>query len=573
MVRRLNPLIMLSLLCASVLAPQASGVESLQATVDRNTLYSNESLQLEIKGHSDLGFSLGSLFRFSGPDIPMPDLGELEESFHILNRNQHMSVRSVNDEHTAQITWTYMLAPRSSGELTIPAIAFKDQRSEPIPVNVYPGVAPNSDTSTASRMEVSLSSNDVYVQQQLTLTQRLYYQPPLIRGQLEAPEITDAIVEPLGEQHEYLENDAGIEWQVVERHYAVVPQRAGLLNIPVLEFQGRKRDSQGAVAFMRARSQAQQVQVRPPPESFSGSVWLPAASLDISEDWSGDPDQLEAGESITRQLQVRALGVLPEALPTLEMHYPDSLREYPDPVLTDSRFTEDKLESTLQRSAALVPLEAGTARLPEVRIPWWDVINDQERVAVVPARDISIRSAPGMNGDDDDNEQAAMPLPGSRSPGAQLPAFWVWLALILASGWLLTGIAWWCNRRRNGPVGLRLTARQREQRERFQALCQAAQQGKAEALSLLPQWASNQFDDKTLKTVADVTRFANDPALTREIDALQRYLFAPSAERLEWDGRELNASLRRLAGQPRSNRRKKEPAFPSGSLSARFDQS
>lgn len=572
MVRRLNPLMMLSLLCASVFAPLASGQDTLRAKVDRNTLYSNESLQLEIQGSSDLGFSLGSLFRISGPDIPMPDLAELKESFHILNRNQQMSVRSVNDEHTAQITWTLMLAPRNNGELTIPPLVFEGQRSEPIKVTVYPGVSPNGNNSTATRMEVTLSDDDVYVQQQLTLTQRLFYQPPLIRGGLPAPEIADAIVEPIGEQQEYLEDDNGIEWQVVERTYAVVPQRIGTLSIPAQEFQGRKRDSQGAVAFLRAGSKPMQVQVRPPPESFSGELWLPAASLDISEDWSADPDELEAGESINRQLQVRALGLLPEALPTLEMFYPDSLREYPDPVLTDSRFTENKLEATLQRSAALVPLEPGIARLAEVRIPWWDVINDKERVAVVPAREIRIRPAPGMAGNGEDEEHAAMPVSGGRSPGAQFPAFWVWLALILASGWLLTGVAWWCNRRRNGPMDLRLSARQREQRERFQALCQSAQQGQAEALSLLPQWASLQFEKQSLKTVADVTRFANDPALNREIDALQRHLFAPSSERVEWDGRELVASLRRLAGQPRSTRNQ-EDTVDQNALTARFDQS
>ncbi|MDX1589056.1 MAG: BatD family protein [Oleiphilaceae bacterium] len=522
----------------------------LQAKVDRNTLYSNETLTLEIQGSSDMGVSLGSLFRLQGLDVPTPDLGDLEEDFRILNRNQHMSVRSVNDEHSAHITWTFMLAPKRSGELTIPPLHFEGQSSEPMTITVYPGVAPGSGgDSTASRMEVHLSDDDVYVQQQLTLTQKLYYQPPLISGTLPAPEIDNAIVEMVGEQKEYREEHSGVEWQLVERTYAVVPQSTGTLVVPPLEFQGRKRDSRGAVAFLRAQSPEKRLLVRPPPESFSGDVWLPAASLDIREDWSGELEDLEAGESITRDLQLRALGVLPEALPTLDIGYPDNLREYPDPVVTDSRFTEDKLESNLRRSAALVPLEAGAVQLPEIRIPWWDVINDKERVAVVPSRTIQIQPAPGMAGNEEKEKTALIPASG-RPPGARLPVFWFWLALILATGWLVTGLAWWLNRRRQGQSGKPLTVQQKEQRQRFRALCQSARQGQAEALSLLPRWAAVQFDQPELKTVADVTRFANDPTLSREIDALQRHLFAPSSEQGPWDGRDLVASLRRLAGQP-----------------------
>lgn len=574
MLKRRTSQFIFSLVCVALVATSAQGEESpegLQSNVDRTTLYSNESLQLKVEGHSDMDFSLGSLFRLKSVDIPTPDLGNLEEDFHILNRNQKMSVRSVNDEHSAHIIWSFMLAPKRSGELTLPAFEFEGHSSKPITITVYPGVAPESKKdSTASHMEVHLSEQDVYVQQQLTLSQRLFYQPPLISGTMPAPDIDNAIVEMVGEQKEYREERGGMQWQVVERTYTVVPQQPGTLTIPSLEFQGRKRDSQGAVAFLRAQSDEKRVLVRPPPESFSGDVWLPAASLDISENWSDDPRELKAGESITRELQLRALGVLPEALPALDMGYPDSIREYPNPVSRESRFTENKLESNLRRSAALVPLEAGKIRLSEVRIPWWDVINDKERVAVVPARELDIDPAPGIAGSDED-QNLSTPVAGGRSPGSHLPAFWFWLALILASGWMLTGMAWWYNRRRQGQPGQPLTVQQKVQRKRFRALCQCAREGQAEALSLLPQWAAVQFDKENLKTVADVTRFANDPTLTREIDALQRHLFAPSSEQSAWDGRELVAALRRLAGQP-LRRRMEDRKTPGVGLSERPGQ-
>jgi len=52
--------------------------------------------------------------------------------------------------------------------------------------------------------------------------------------------------------------------------------------------------------------------------------------------------------------------------------------------------------------------------------------------------------------------------------------------------------------------------------------------------------------------VGDVTTYINDPRLTREIQALERHLFANPDERAPWHGDELVAALRRVAGKPLS---------------------
>lgn len=545
----------LLLLLAQLIASPALAEEELQASVDRNTIYENETLRLEIRGYSDMNTGFGSVFQFSPLDIPAPDLEHLEQHFQILTRNQQMSIQSANDRHSAEITWSYLLAPRTAGNLEIPPIRFNEHATDPIAITVHPGVSPAAARDgTETRLTIEVSASDVYVQQQFTVTQRLYYQPPLLHGELSQPDIPGALVERVGDQQEYQEQDNGREWQVVERTFAVIPQQTGTLQIPRQEFQGRKRDGQGAVAFLRAHSEPQQITVNPPPDNFSGDLWLPAASLDIREEWSSDPDSLEAGESITRTLTVRGLGVLPEALPALEIDYPDAVREYPDPPIPESRFTENTLESRVQKSAALVPLEAGTTTLPEIRIPWWDVVDDQERVAVIPARDLVIAPAAGLEtSPEDTGRDLALPAAANRSPGAHLPTFWAWLALVLATGWLVTGIAWWRNRHQ-GQEKERISAQQKILRERFQALCEAARKGAPETLTLLPQWASLHYRQPNLKTIGEVTQFANDPALTRELDALERYLFARPEEAIEWHGEELVSALQRLAGEPRTYR-------------------
>jgi len=176
---------------------------------------------------------------------------------------------------------------------------------------------------------------------------------------------------------------------------------------------------------------------------------------------------------------VRALGVAPEALPRIDIDYPDSLREYPEPWESESRLTEDSIEARIRKQSALVPIEPGSASIPAVRIPWWDVERDEERVAIIEASEVTVEPAAGSRASDSEAESDQnAPLTDislSRPPGAALPPLWFWLAVVLATGWLLTGIAWWRNRKpmhRNQGNGL--SADEKANRERFQMLCERA---------------------------------------------------------------------------------------------------
>src|SRR5699024_3818088 len=152
-----------------------------------------------------------------------------EPDFDILARNQHYSVQTVNGEMTGEITWTYQLAPKKTGKLTIPPLPFKDSTSKPVTIDVISGTPPDEGASgQASRrgfIELSADKDELYVQEQLVLTIRLFFNGNLIRGELSEPEAPDAIVEPLGKQREFSRYRDGVRYRVVERKYALFPQQ------------------------------------------------------------------------------------------------------------------------------------------------------------------------------------------------------------------------------------------------------------------------------------------------------------------------------------------------------------
>ena len=545
----------LAVLLVTAVAPALTQAEELTASVDRQSVYANETFQLELQAETRLDFNLFSMFNPRDLNIPLPDTEPLRKSFRILDRNQHMAIQTENGVNEGTVTWTFLLTPREPGTLTIPSLAFRELQSEPIQIKVIPGVAPpEEDRPPEARLEVALSEEDVYTQQQVIMTQRVFYKPPLIRGKLSTPEILDATVRTLGEQREFRAQRDGREWQVVERRFALVPQSPGTLMIPEQTFRARKRNRHGDLEFIHVASPAQQLQVNPPPDAFSGELWLPARELEIKDEWSSPRAALRAGDSVTRAIRIRAVGVAPQALPRIDIDYPESLREYPQPWESESRLTDESIEAHLHKRSALVPIEPGTVRLPPVSIKWWDVAQDRERITTIDASEIQIAPARGADADEEKSsptasgEKPEIRLP--HSPGASLPPLWFWLAIVLATGWLLTGIAWWRNRHLTRASSDGLSPEEKANRERFQALCERAERGEADTLTLLPRWASSHFSKPGLKTVGDVTAYLNDPTFTREIQALERHLFAGPEHREPWNGAELVAALRRLAGKP-----------------------
>ena len=73
-----------------------------------------------------------------GAATAAPDLSPLEREFHIVNRSSRHSMRSFNGRRSQSTTITLTLIPMRGGELTIPAIAFGQERSQPLRLSVTP---------------------------------------------------------------------------------------------------------------------------------------------------------------------------------------------------------------------------------------------------------------------------------------------------------------------------------------------------------------------------------------------------------------------------------------------------
>lgn len=561
MVKRIFTSILCLLWLAAIGLPVQAQNQQLTVEPDRTRLYEGEVLTLTVKGSMEIDINLSNLFDFDMSNLPAPNIEKVEPDFEILARNQQYSIRTVNSRMVGEITWTYQLAPKKTGELTIPALKFRESVSEPVTIEVVDGTPPNqAATGRDSFIELSADKAEVYVQEQLILTVRLFFRGNLIRGELSEPDHPHVIIESLGRQQESSQYRDGMRYRVVERRYALFPQRPGMLKLPHIRFEGQMRDSAGKLKFLRDSEELFEVPVKDVPAQFSGKTWLPATGLALEE--SGLPPSLEVttGENLTREIRMTAAGLPSETLPPLPDQVPDGLRSYPEAPERNTETTPTGLTSSLSQSVAMVPVQPGTMTLPAIRIPWWDTEADRERVAVIPARTLTVTeagAAPGTNAPAEAAATSANPgTPEKANASAAQAASatdnpWLWTSLGLALLWLITALAWWYSRKHSrqrdiGPAGVIDDANERAVYER---LIRAARDGSPAAPELLVAWANLKVPGRGFHSAAEVAQYFGHSTLLAEIRRLQARLFAPDPggqEPAPWDGQLLAKSLQEI---------------------------
>ena len=377
MVKRLiTPAVCLFLLTALltvICLPAQAQTQSQRLTVepDRTRLYEGEVLTLTVKGSMEIDINLGNLFDFDMSNLPKPNIEKVEPDFEILAQNQQYSIRTVNSQMMGEITWTYQLAPKGTGKLTIPELTFKGAVSEPVTVEVVDGTPPDQAApSRDSFIELSADKDEVYVQEQLILTVRLFFRGNLIRGELSEPTHPHVIIESLGRQQEFSRYRDGVRYRVVERKYALFPQRPGTLKLPPVRFEGQARDASGTLRFLRDSEELFEVPVKDVPAQFSGKTWLPATGVALEE--SGLPPSLEVatGENITREIRLTAAGLPAEALPPLgPAEIFEGMFAAPSPARSNAKSPSATVASPVPKSATTCARNPATSAAPSSRTP------------------------------------------------------------------------------------------------------------------------------------------------------------------------------------------------------------
>ncbi|MCB1642737.1 MAG: BatD family protein, partial [Xanthomonadales bacterium] len=202
---------MLAWLCLLFALPALA--QPLQLQIQRDQMSLGETLGVVVS--SDIGLDLNQL-----------DLSPLQRDFEVLGRSSGTQISMVNGTTTRTSTLELQLRPLREGRLQLPALQLDGQQTQPAVVDVVPTPVSGDQLDPQQDFMILLEadSEQPYVQQQITLTVRLYYGVALSDGSLSEPSSDSAVVSRIGRDEIYASQVGGRNYQVLQRRYAVIPQ-------------------------------------------------------------------------------------------------------------------------------------------------------------------------------------------------------------------------------------------------------------------------------------------------------------------------------------------------------------
>ena len=556
--------IMLVLLMISFSAPLWADV---RATTDRTVVGIDETITLNIQSKNGSG---------------SPDLDVLKKDFQIMGQSQSQNYSFINGHASSTQTWTVTLLPKSTGELTIPAIKVGNEQTKPIPLVIQKQSTTPALDGKEVFLKLHLSTEDsVYVQQQILLTVQLYHRIRLANATLTDLELNNAVIEKLGNDSNYTKVIGKNRYNVIERQYAIYPQQSGTLTIPSLTFSGNKEIGQSFSLFSRpgrqliSRTEPVTIKVKPIPSSYTGQYWLPAESVVLESEILEDTSNIKAGEAITRHIIIRATNLLGSQLPAISMASNSDYKTYPDKEKLNNQLVNGKVIGSRKDTIAIIPLHPGPFTLPEIKVSWWNTITNKQETAILPARTLNALPNPDMQTQPAPKPPAPVTKPqpvqsvaNSTNSDNSIPETtekvieknitaephftknrWFWVSMGLLVLWLITLILWLSARKKQTAPEVTTAPVQKESHEpylqRVYAACQ--KNNPSAAQEALVQWAKVYFNQPLLAGLSDIIEQTDDQALIRAITGLEASRY--SSHKQNWEGKELEKALQNFIAQ------------------------
>ncbi len=515
-----------ALLCAVVSAHASAA--TLRAWFDRTSMQLGETATLNIEADA--------------ADSAQPDFSALNQDFDLHGTQSSQQVSIVNGASSSKTLWAVALEPKRAGTISVAPIKVGNAQTNPLVLDVLaatPAAGPKAEGDVF--LEITAEPLTPYVQQEVRYTTKLYFAVDLGGGSLADPKADGLGVKQLGQDKSYDANVGARHYKVIERHYALTPERSGAIDIPAITFRGTALSASDPMGFFRggrnvsARSEPVHLDVKVKPADWTDSPWLPAASL-LLKDETALPDEVRVGDPITRTIRLQAKGLGHEQLPDLSLAKPEGAEIYPDKADMRTRDDGEWLYGERVQKFAFVPDRAGTLTIPGVEVHWWDTHNDRAEVAQLPAKTITVLAAAGA---------AAAPEPGAAAASASTAApsgvsspapaastsasrrhlrTWKALAIVGFALWLSTLALWWHSRRRGGVVAAASAPAvdSSSQRAAFLRACSLGEFAAAERA--LVAWARGERAD--VRNLGELAARLGDPAQVAALADLQRTRYA-----------------------------------------------
>ncbi|MDP3269138.1 MAG: BatD family protein [Legionella sp.] len=496
----------------------------------------------------------------------VPDLSALQTDFSIIGTERQVSYSVINGQAQSLNQWIITLKALKTGILTIPAIKFGTEETTPITINVDKAsksdqVPADVDQQQGIFLLTQVNEPTPYVNQQIIYTVKLFNSKRLLDGQYQGPQVDNALIIPLGETRRYETVQNNVNYGVEEQSYAVYPQKSGVMSIGSPTFTALIYDLDPQ--RIKVQDKPVTLTVKPIPDRYKGSDWLPAKAVRLAERYENSSQTLSQGSTLTRIVTLEGVSVPAQLLPSLKFVETDAFSVYPEKGADHNQFKNGNLVGSTEYKVTYLLNKAGKVIIPELKVRWFNTETGKDEFAVLAPRSLDITPSSVSS----NNSSPPLPTKGEAeeiAPASALNATtnfsylpWI-IALVFALAWILTLIIWiwrtWLKRTSHAGRG--------NYKKALEALSKACVAGNpSQARDALLHWASLHWPDAPMLNLVDLTRLIEDPALKKQIQLLTHALYKRE-NNLLWRGDELFRAVKAIARNKNSSKTNKENNLP-----------
>ena len=485
---------------------------TLTASVDRKQITENDSFRLFLRYDEQVGFG-------------QPDLTVLKKDFRVLNQQRSNQFRSMNGKTVSFTEWVLVLSPLKTGKLVIPALKFDGQTSQAIEVSV--SELPQSVKDQIAKeffFDIKVDNKSTYVQAQVIYTEKLYYSVNHEDATLSELKVTDANVIQLGDVRQYNTSINGQRMGVYERRFAIFAEESGEMVIPGQKFSANivnayNRWSRGRPVTIVAKPI--RIEVKATPASYPQGPWLPSPQISISDRWSKPYSEWQVGEPVTRNITINAQGLSGSQLPSISLPIVEGVKYYPDQSEYTDKTDSLGIQGLLQQSLAIVPTKSGRIRIPEMRIPWWNITNNKLEFAILPAQTVIVAAGNEINIDSSQQIEKPMIPAIPLSSTSNQSGYWILTTLLLLFSNTITAFILW--RRGNQPIKKELNVAAPSNKVLLKQVKKACQENDPELIrNCLKQWSQQEYQ---VSSLIQLSQKLNHVAFSNSLNELDSFLY------------------------------------------------
>ncbi|MFC1534231.1 BatD family protein [Thermodesulfobacteriota bacterium] len=392
--------------------PSTAGADvSVSMTLDRSEATTADSVRLVVS-------ISGSRESKSRPVIRNID------KFHVTSGGTSSRVEIINGKMNAGIDYTYYIQPKQSGTFRIgPAevkIKGKTYKSDTKTLVVVKTARTSGKDRGALFLEATLSSDNVYEEEQAIYILKLYRRANVRDISLNLPEMKHITMTQLGKVMEYQSVYNGKPYQVLEVRYALISSEEGdysigpaKMNMTALQSSGRSPGgpfNDPFFSFSRGRpvtitGEILDFKVRPLPEKgrppdFRGMVGRFELVSKL------EPPTVKAGESATFTVSVNGRGRA-NLIPDMKMPALEQTKVYADQPVLNATKDREGLKGGKIMKWAIVPEKEGRLEIPLMSLSYFDTKSHEYRtlktavhyLSVLPGQEEGAQAVKRMGGE------------------------------------------------------------------------------------------------------------------------------------------------------------------------------